>query len=422
MGISVTERTDRQRTRPDQETELQNRSRLQEIPQDVALHPGRRQRTGEAADAQHQDPGADRQEAPAPRARRNQRLLRRGEGTQFTTRSRRATSASSSTKTRRRSKRPGGAEKDDSAASWKKVARSTPKTRPRKPTAACRRAHRRTPRRAAGSGHLQRARRASSKARSRPPAATTSSRSKIDAGKSPAAQRGRSPDQIQLEQQAQQESFTAFVADYASKWQSRTFCASGYVIERCANFKGTGPSRTAPAGLLRSEPERRAAGSLPGAGPSWPGAARHGHARSTARASSWPSARSPAGLKPAGEEGAALPKASRRRRRSAAGAAEALRTGAIARPRPRSAVGRIDWRARECHRLHPRPPDPRLARQPDGRGRGGARVRRRGRAAVPSGASTGEFEAVELRDGGDAWAARASRARSPTSTARSPRR
>src|SRR3954466_11979558 len=27
-----------------------------------------------------------------------------------------------------------------------------------------------------------------------------------------------------------------------------------------------------------------------------------------------------------------------------------------------------------------------------------------GRAAVPSGASTGEFEAVELRDGGAAWA------------------
>ena len=26
-----------------------------------------------------------------------------------------------------------------------------------------------------------------------------------------------------------------------------------------------------------------------------------------------------------------------------------------------------------------------------------------GRAAVPSGASTGEFEAVELRDGGDLW-------------------
>ena len=37
-----------------------------------------------------------------------------------------------------------------------------------------------------------------------------------------------------------------------------------------------------------------------------------------------------------------------------------------------------------------------------------------GRAAVPSGASTGEYEAVELRDGGDAWAARASRRRWPT--------
>ena len=46
----------------------------------------------------------------------------------------------------------------------------------------------------------------------------------------------------------------------------------------------------------------------------------------------------------------------------------------------------------------------------------------RGLAAVPSGASTGEFEAVELRDGGDAWAGKGVSARSPTSTARSPRR
>ena len=45
-----------------------------------------------------------------------------------------------------------------------------------------------------------------------------------------------------------------------------------------------------------------------------------------------------------------------------------------------------------------------------------------GRAAVPSGASTGEFEATELRDGGDAYSARASRRPSATSTARSPRR
>src|ERR1700722_16942255 len=33
----------------------------------------------------------------------------------------------------------------------------------------------------------------------------------------------------------------------------------------------------------------------------------------------------------------------------------------------------------------------------------GLRSGAQGRAAVPSGASTGEFEATELRDGGDAW-------------------
>ena len=43
-----------------------------------------------------------------------------------------------------------------------------------------------------------------------------------------------------------------------------------------------------------------------------------------------------------------------------------------------------------------------------------------GRAAVPSGASTGEFEATELRDGGDAYLGKGVRRPSGTSTARSP--
>jgi enolase len=47
-----------------------------------------------------------------------------------------------------------------------------------------------------------------------------------------------------------------------------------------------------------------------------------------------------------------------------------------------------------------RPRDPRLARQPHRRGRGrSSTTDAQGRAAVPSGASTGAFEAVELRDG-----------------------
>ncbi|HEY1355992.1 MAG TPA: peptidyl-prolyl cis-trans isomerase [Solirubrobacterales bacterium] len=51
----------------------------------------------------------------------------------------------------------------------------------------------------------------------------------------------------QLEQQAEQESFTEFVSSYTSKWKSRTFCADGFVIERCRNF-------TAPAHPATAEP------------------------------------------------------------------------------------------------------------------------------------------------------------------------
>ena len=51
-----------------------------------------------------------------------------------------------------------------------------------------------------------------------------------------------------LKSEKQQEYFSEFVSDYQSKWQSRTFCASGYVIERCANYTGSGhPKNAAPA-------------------------------------------------------------------------------------------------------------------------------------------------------------------------------
>ena len=53
----------------------------------------------------------------------------------------------------------------------------------------------------------------------------------------------------------------------------------------------------------------------------------------------------------------------------------------------------------DCHRQRARTGNPRQPRQPDRRGRGLARDGAPGRAAVPSGASTGAHEAVELRDG-----------------------
>ncbi len=67
----------------------------------------------------------------------------------------------------------------------------------------------------------------------------------------------------QLTQQAQQGAFSVFVANYGSKWQSRTFCASGYVIQRCANFKGGGHPATAPPACYEANPK----GGLPAACP-----------------------------------------------------------------------------------------------------------------------------------------------------------
>lgn len=51
-----------------------------------------------------------------------------------------------------------------------------------------------------------------------------------------------------LKGEKQQEFFSEFVADYQSKWTSRTHCADGYVIERCANYTSSGhPKNAAPA-------------------------------------------------------------------------------------------------------------------------------------------------------------------------------
>jgi foldase protein PrsA len=60
----------------------------------------------------------------------------------------------------------------------------------------------------------------------------------------------------QLEQQGQQEFFTGFVANFSSKWESRTFCAPGYVIERCDNYKANGHSAEADPACYESNPKK----------------------------------------------------------------------------------------------------------------------------------------------------------------------
>lgn len=46
--------------------------------------------------------------------------------------------------------------------------------------------------------------------------------------------------QQQLLPTLQQQKFADFVADYNSKWTSRTFCAEDFVVARCSNFEGDG--------------------------------------------------------------------------------------------------------------------------------------------------------------------------------------
>jgi parvulin-like peptidyl-prolyl isomerase len=59
----------------------------------------------------------------------------------------------------------------------------------------------------------------------------------------------------QLTQQAQQNAFSQFVDDFGSKWKTRTFCASSYLIDRCDNFKGGAHPTTAPPGCYDKNPK-----------------------------------------------------------------------------------------------------------------------------------------------------------------------
>jgi parvulin-like peptidyl-prolyl isomerase len=65
----------------------------------------------------------------------------------------------------------------------------------------------------------------------------------------------RSQVSTQLTQQAQQAFFSEFVAEYQSKWTSRTFCAADFVSERCANYTGSGHPTSAPPGCYEADPK-----------------------------------------------------------------------------------------------------------------------------------------------------------------------
>jgi parvulin-like peptidyl-prolyl isomerase len=61
----------------------------------------------------------------------------------------------------------------------------------------------------------------------------------------------------QLTQEAEQTYFTEWVTnDYQTKWSSRTTCASGFEIENCGNYKGTGHPATAAASCYEANPKK----------------------------------------------------------------------------------------------------------------------------------------------------------------------
>jgi foldase protein PrsA len=62
----------------------------------------------------------------------------------------------------------------------------------------------------------------------------------------------------QLEEQASQQNVARFVRSFHGNWTSRTFCASGFTIERCANFKGTGRPAEADPACYEANPKKPA--------------------------------------------------------------------------------------------------------------------------------------------------------------------
>ncbi len=78
----------------------------------------------------------------------------------------------------------------------------------------------------------------------------------------------------QLAEQAKQQTFARFVRNYGSRWQSRTFCASGYLIPHCDNFKADGRPPEANEACFEANPKTPAeacAAIVPQVKPAQPG-------------------------------------------------------------------------------------------------------------------------------------------------------
>ena len=97
---------------------------------------------------------------------------------------------------------------------------------------------------------------------------------KITPEKTQSLDEAKSQISAQLAEQAKQQTFSAFVRGYGSRWKSRTFCASGYEIERCDNFKSDGRPPEANEACFEANPKTPAeacAAIVPQVKPAQPG-------------------------------------------------------------------------------------------------------------------------------------------------------
>jgi parvulin-like peptidyl-prolyl isomerase len=81
---------------------------------------------------------------------------------------------------------------------------------------------------------------------------------KITPEKVQSLEEAKSQISTQLSEQAAQQDFASFLRNYTSTWKSRTFCAAGFTIERCANFKGDGRSPEADPACYEANPKKPA--------------------------------------------------------------------------------------------------------------------------------------------------------------------
>ena len=78
---------------------------------------------------------------------------------------------------------------------------------------------------------------------------------KLNPGKVQSLDEAKAQIESTLGQETQQEFFSEFITDYQTKWEARTFCADGFVVERCSNFKGDGHPANASPSCYEADPK-----------------------------------------------------------------------------------------------------------------------------------------------------------------------